>query len=107
MTTMDRHHPAGKANNPNTISVLVNDHWAELNEAQEHWPKDTLENPDGDPVLALAANARAILDMITYLVKKFLSWIPEALESLARFLLETLGRRWWIGTPLERFAPKR
>src|SRR5437764_1401976 len=44
---MDKHHIAGKANDPATVSVPVNDHRAELNTAQYDWPKGTLENPSG------------------------------------------------------------
>src|SRR5215469_5508740 len=52
-SVMDNHHPFGEANNPKiTISIPVNDHRAELNEAQNDWPKRILENPDGSPLLA-------------------------------------------------------
>jgi len=50
---VDNHHPFMKANDPSTtIPVPVNDHRADLNEAQNDWPKKTRENPDGSPLLA-------------------------------------------------------
>jgi hypothetical protein len=105
-TTVDNHHVAGKANNPATIPAPVNDHCAELNVAQYDWPKETRENPDGCPVLAAAACVRGVIDYLYYLIKKFLGWIPEMLESLSAFLKDRLGSKWWIGTELEKFAPK-
>ena len=106
-TTFDDHHVAGKANSPVTIQVPVNDHRARLSIAQYDWPKRTLENPDGSPLLAAAACIRGFVDTIFYLIDKLLLWIPEMLEVLDRFLAEKLGPKWWCGTPLEQFAPKR
>ncbi len=40
---VDKHHFAGKANNPATIPVPVNDHRAHLSVAQSDWPTATLE----------------------------------------------------------------
>ncbi len=53
LTTEDNHHPAGRANNPATIRVPVNDHRAELSPAQYDWPRETLENPDRSPLLTV------------------------------------------------------
>src|SRR5438477_4902113 len=50
-TVMDDHHVAGRANSSETIPTPVNDHRAELNTAQQDWPKETLQNPDGCPLL--------------------------------------------------------
>jgi hypothetical protein len=106
-TTMDKSHGAGEANSPATTSVPANDHSAELNVAQYDWPKQTLQNPDGDPLLAAAGCVRGFVDNIIYYVKKFLLWIPEMLESLSRHLKEKLGDKWWVGTALEQFVPER
>src|SRR6059036_3040653 len=57
-TIMDDHHIAGKANSPITIGIPVNDHRAELTVAQQDWPRETLENPDGSPLRAGAASIR-------------------------------------------------
>lgn len=104
-TIMDDHHPAGEANSPATIPVPVNDHRAELSVAQHDWPKQTRENPDGSPLLAAAGCVRGFIDQIIYLVKKLLLWIPEMLEALDAFLAKKLEPKWWVGTPLEQFAP--
>jgi hypothetical protein len=107
MTTDDAHHVAGEPNSPVTVPTPVNDHRADLSVVQYDWPKRTRENPDGSPFLAVAGCVRGFIDYLIYLVKKFLHWIPEMLEAADEFLEKQLGRRWWIGTPLEQFAPKR
>jgi hypothetical protein len=67
-TAVDNHHVAGRANSPITVPIPVNDHRAELSVAQrEVWPKRTLENPDGSPVLAIAAGIRGFIDTVIYL----------------------------------------
>jgi hypothetical protein len=106
-TTVDRHHPAGVANNTATIPVPVNDHRAVLSIAQYNWPTKTLENPDGSPLRAAAACIRGFIDYVNYAIEKYLLWTPEMLEALDTFLEEQLGQKWWHNTPLDRFAPKR
>lgn len=103
--TMDEHHPAAKTNNPTTIPVPVNDHRTILTPAQYDWPKPTRENPDGSPLLAAAGCIRGFADTVLYLVQKLLLWIPEMLEKVDKFLVETLGRRYWLNTEFGRFAP--
>jgi hypothetical protein len=80
---LDNHHPAGKANSPVTIPIPVNDHRAILSVAQFDWPEETLENPNGDPYLRMAASIRGFMDMLAYLVDKLLRPIAEVLEALA------------------------
>jgi hypothetical protein len=106
-TVMDNHHVEGKANSSETIPTPVNDHRAELNTAQQDWPKGTLQNPDGCPLLRTAACVRGVIDYLHYLIDKFLHWIPEMLEMLSAFLKEKLGSKWWVGSPLQQFAPGR
>jgi len=106
-TTLDEHHVAGKSNSPVTMSVPVNDHRARLSVDQYDWPKETLENPDGSPLLRAAASIRGFVDFLLYLIDKFILWIPEMLEDLDAFLAERFGSNWWKGTPLEKYAPKR
>ena len=105
-TTLDNHHFAGKANSPTTIPVSVNDHRALLSVAQADWPKRTLANPQGSPLLAAAACVRGFVDMVLYLIEKGLLWVAEMLEKLDEFLLRKLGPRWWIKTEMEQFAPR-
>lgn len=107
MSTNDRHHYAGEANSPVTISAPVNDHRAQLSPAQYDWPKKTLQNPDGSPLLAAAASILGFTDTVLYLIEKGLRWVADMLEKLDAYLVQKFGPRWWIGTPLEPFAPKR
>jgi hypothetical protein len=103
----DEHHFAGKANSPITIPVPVNDHRAILSVAQADWLKPTLTNAQGSPLLAGAAAIRGFVDTVLYLIKQGLLWIAGMLERLDEYLLKELGPRWWRGTDIERFAPKR
>jgi hypothetical protein len=68
---MDAHHVAGKANSPVTVPVPVNDHRACLSVAQADWPKSTLMNVHGSPLLAAAACVRGFVDMVFYLIERF------------------------------------
>jgi hypothetical protein len=106
MTTMDDHHIAGQANSPITIGLPVNDHRAELTVSQQDWPKHTLENPDGSPLLSGAAHIRGFIDTHIYLIKAFLIWVAEMLEVLDPLLISILGPKWWERTDLKQFAPK-
>lgn len=103
----DQHHPAGDANSPVTVPILVNDHRAELSVAQYDWPQETLENSDGSPLLAAAASIRGYSDTNIYLIQNLLLRSPEILEELDAFLAKERGPKWWIGTPLEKYAQKR
>ena len=105
-TTIDNHHVSGEANRSATLPVQVNDHRAILSVAQYNWPRGTLENPHGCPLLASAACIRGFIDYIYYAVEKYLLWIPEMLETLSTFLADKLGPKWWHNTPLEQFSPR-
>jgi len=94
-------------NSPIQIKVPVNDHFAELNDAQYDWPKQTLENPDGSPFLAAAGCIRGFIDYIHYLIDKGLTWVAYMLEAADALLARQLGRKWWVGTELEKFAPEQ
>ena len=102
---MDEHHVPGQANGPETIPTPTNDHRARLSVDQYDWPKNTLQNPEGCPVLRGAACVRGVIDYVHYLIDKFLLWVPEMLEELSAFLKDALGPKWWVGSPLEQFAP--
>jgi len=103
---MDKHHVAGNANSKVTIPVPANDHRAELTEAQYDWPKRTLENPDGSPLLAMAASIRGYVDTVGYLNEKLLTQNPELLELLDAILVEKFGPKWWRNPDLKRFIPE-
>jgi hypothetical protein len=105
--TTDDHHLAGDANNPSIMPVDVNDHRARLSPDQHDWPRRTLKNTDGDPLLAAAGCMRGFIDYIYYAIEKYLLWVPVMLETLSEYLEDKLGRKWWQNTPVERFSPKR
>lgn len=106
-TTTDNHHFAGKENSVATIPVPVNDHRARLSVAQADWPKSTLMNVQGSPLLAAAACIRGFIDTVLYLIEQGLLWIAEMLERLDQFQVKKLGPKWWIKTEIEQFAPKK
>lgn len=104
--TVDAHHVAGEANSPVTTPIPVNDHRARLSVDQYEWPKGTLENVDGSPLLAAAARIRGFDDVLYYLIEELQLRNPELLEELDSLLVAKLGPEWWKGTPLEKYAPK-
>jgi hypothetical protein len=106
-STLDNHHPAGVANDPTTIPILVNDHRAILSPKQYQWPSKTWVNPDGSPIRAGAARVRGYCETNDFLVCALLIPSVEMLETLDEYLEKRLGPRWWVGTEMQRFAPKR
>ncbi|MGA2336753.1 MAG: hypothetical protein ABSG08_15405 [Terriglobales bacterium] len=85
----------------------MNDHVAILNVLQHDWPKTTLENPDGSPLLAAAGRNRGYTETNAYLVDALLRQNTEVLEVLDTYLVKKLGPQWWKRTELEQFSPKR
>jgi hypothetical protein len=105
--TTDDHHVAGKANDPTMVPIPGNDHRARLSTDQMDWPKETQENRDGSPLLASAARKRGYTDTSVYLIEQLILPDAEMLETLDAYLVRTLGRKWWLKTELNQFAPKR
>ena len=105
-SALDKHHTAGEPNDPTTTPIPVNDHRAVLSPEQYEWPKETWENPSGSPILAGAACMRGYCETNSYLVASILIPKIEMLEALHPFLIKRLGPQWWVGTEMERFAPK-
>ena len=106
-STVDKHHVAGRANDPTTIPIPRNDHVADLTERQHDWPLETLENPTGDPLRRAAACVRGLRDTLYYLIDTAVFWIAEMLEALSDLLVAQRGPTWFVGTPIERFAAPR
>ena len=50
-----------------------------------------MENPDGNPLLKIAASIRGFGDTMLYLIENLLLAIPEALENLNQILVGKLG----------------
>src|SRR5712692_10828992 len=91
-STEDDHHIAGAANDETTISVPVNDHRADLTIAQSDWPKATLQNSEGSPLLAGAACIREpkLLDPTPS------ERIERDLHNISRNQIE-----WWLQLTLD------
>lgn len=106
-SSLDDHHPAGKANHPATVRIPASDHRADLSPKQYEWPQETWKNPSGSPVLAGAACMRGYCETGDYLVASLIIPNAELLEALDTFLKKRLGPEWWVGTEMESFAPKR
>jgi hypothetical protein len=105
-TIMDKHHIAGKASSPITISIPANDHRARLSVDQHDWPARTLENPDRSPLLKAAACIRGFIDTVQYLIEELLLWIADLLEKVDAYFDDHSGSKWWCGTEFQQFPPK-
>ena len=104
--TIDYHHVAGKANDPSIVPIGANDH-GDLSEAQRAWPKATLENPDGSPLLGIAARYRGNFDLIDHLMQKPLFRSAPFVEDVDAFLTSLLGRKWWTKPKFRNFMKRR
>lgn len=94
-SSVEDHHPAGRANDPDdTLPVGANDH-AALSAMQHDWPCSLLTNPTGSPLVAIAAKLRAWIDTVVHILVTTLATIPEWLLDLNRWLTHTAGPYWW------------
>jgi hypothetical protein len=105
-TTNDDHHPFGRANNPLTLSLPVNDHRADLSAAQNDWPRKTLANEHGSPLLASAAAIRGYGDLMLYLAREHLLPAAEILELLDTKLERKHGKNYGKKLKLTTFETK-
>ena len=105
-TIFDDHHIAGQANSDVTTPIPANQHRAQLSEDQKDWPRKTLENRDGDPLLAAAARNRGVVNCLSHLIDVLLP-NTELQEALHQQLVEQHGSEWWRNTKVEKFARKR
>jgi hypothetical protein len=94
-STTEKHHFAGRNNDPLTVSIPSNDHRI-LSDEQKDWPTTTLRNQDNSPLIRAAATLRGLLDILRSLIERTLGWIPEFLEWLDDLLKERLGAHWWL-----------
>jgi hypothetical protein len=91
---IEQHHPAGHNNDPQTLPIPANDHGV-ASENQALWPRETLRNPDGSPLLKAAAALRGWLEILRLAVERTVGWIPAFLEQLDAWLREQHGNGWW------------
>src|SRR4051812_34101732 len=85
LTVGPHDHWFGQHNDPLTSPIPANDHRV-LSELQAQWPEKTLRNPDGSPLLRIAAGLRGWLDVLRLLIERVAGWIPAALEQLDELL---------------------
>ena len=91
---IEEHHPAGKSNDPCTVPIPANDH-AVLSANQALWPRETLRNPDGSPLLRLAAAIRGWLEILRLIIERAIAWAPAYLGDLDKRLRAVHGDEWW------------
>lgn len=96
-------HIFGKRNSDATLRRPINDHRAVLSVAQYDWPRIVRENLEGSPLVAAAGMRLGAQDEISYILSRDVS--AEILMEADKLLTEIRGPRWWIGTPLEKYAP--
>ncbi len=93
---IEGHHVAGRANDPSHVrGIPANDHSVMTLSYQVEWPRETLRNPDGSPLLRAAAAVRGWLDELRLVIERTVGWVPELLERLDAWLREQKGPRWW------------
>lgn len=100
---VEQQHPAGKANHDATVAIPGNDHRI-IDDRKHDWPRDTLRNPNGSPLLRAAACLRGWLDTLHDIIERTVAWIPLFLETLDAWLQQMHGPAWWtllptVGTP--------
>lgn len=94
VSVMEKDHISGKNNSNITMSVPANEH-RNLNDLQHDWPTETLRNPDGNPLIVVAAALRRFLDMLKFYIDRTIDALPQAVELLNSCLVSSLGARWW------------
>ncbi len=92
---LEDHHLAGRANDPTTAAIPGNDHALLSEMQQQEWPRETLRNPEGSPLLRAAACLRGWMDVLWLMLARTVGWIPPFLEWLDHALTATLGAEWW------------
>jgi hypothetical protein len=95
---IEQQHPQGRHNGPVTVPIPGNDHRV-IDDRKNDWPRQTLRNPDGSPLLRAAACLRGWLDTLRHIIEETIGWIPAFLEALDRWLCQLIGPRWWDGLP--------
>jgi hypothetical protein len=104
--TSDHHHLFAISNSPVSVSIPVNDHRASLSVSQHNWPRETLENRDGSPLLSSAAKIRGFIDFVVYLMQEHLLPIATMLELLDTILRRKLGTKYWEKLKLKALERK-
>ena len=102
-STIEQHHPAGAANFDHIVTLPANVHRI-LSDKQNDWNRETLQNPEQDPLLRAAAAVRGFSETCKAMIDSLLYWVGEFLEQLSEWLCDERGSYWWVATPLEAYT---
>lgn len=94
-STTERHHPAGRKNDPSVAVEIPGNTHRYLDECKRAWPAKTRTNPEGSPALQAAAYVRAAMDWLVLVIEWFLGRAAVFLERLDEALTSRHGRCWW------------
>jgi hypothetical protein len=96
-TWLEKSHTPGRRNDPtDDVPIPANDHSILSHKYQPSWPRETLRNPDGSPLLRAAAALRGWMDVLRLILERTCGWVPSFLERLDSWLRERVGDRWWV-----------
>jgi hypothetical protein len=104
--SVEAHHLAGRRNSDYTLPLPANLHRV-LSAQQQDWPEALRRNPDGSPLIALAAMLRGYLDLLHAALDRCIDALPDLLLQLDACLTQQCGDRWWERpdfAPFMRFA---
>jgi len=96
---IEQDHIAGRHNSEATFPLPGNAHRTKSDRMRD-WPRRTVQNTEGSPLLAAAACVRGWLDIL-WTVAEFAERVPRLLEGLDAWLTERHGRKWWGDFDLE------
>lgn len=87
-------HVFGKRNSSLTIRYSVNDHRAIFNVKQLDWTPESLENPNGDPLLESFARFHGLDDNVGHMLADCIAFLPK-LVRLRELLVTVYGADWF------------
>ena len=94
LTGTENDHMAGRNNSDITVQEIGNNHRA-LSDMQGDWPVETLQNPSGNPLIAIAGALRRFLDLLQFYIDRVIDGLPQAVETLNTCLVSIHGEDWW------------
>jgi hypothetical protein len=89
----DLNHVFGKRNSPLTIRYPVNDHRAIFNVKQLDWTPESLENPNGDPLLEALARFHGLDNNVVHMLADCIAFAPR-LKHMQDLLVTVYGPNW-------------
>ena len=96
----ENNHAFGKRNSDLTIRYPINDHRAVLNVKQLDWTAETLENPNGDVLLAGIARFHGLENNTAHMLADCIAFAPQ-LKHVQELLVTIYGEKWLPGLEAE------